>query len=409
MDDVGDARHPDWRGPSHGRLVLPSLMFSMFATYPASVVASLLLVDMGLAFGRPIGVMAQMMTISSTVALVSASALGALSVRFRAKMMLIAGLLFLSVSALGSGSAASLEMLFASYAMTGLGTSMVEPMISTLIAENFPVERRPKIIGWVNAGGGLSYTVGASAVGFIAGLCGWRMAFLGYVMILPLLAFTISYLGIPSLEREPRPSQIDLTEGLKSIFSNRSAVACLLGNLLASTMAVGIYFYSFSFLREIYQMTPGWTAIVFSAASVCFLLGSLVSGAFIDRLGRKTAVISSLLIFSLSTIIYTNFRYMLLGVAFTILGHLFGALRYSASASLSLEQVPYFRGSMMSMNSAAGYSGTALGTALGGLMLLSFDWSILGMVLGAIGIVGAGLYHAFASDPTRTSPDTKPT
>jgi len=406
---VGDVRYPDGRGHSHGRLILPSLIFSFFATYPASVVTSLLLIEMGLTFDRPIGVMAQMKTISSIVALLSASALGALSIRFKAKTLLLVGLLFLSVSALGSGSASSLETLFIFYAITGLGTSMVEPMVSTLIAEHFPVERRPKIVGWVNAGGGLSYIVGASAIGFIAGVWGWRMAFLGYAMILPLLAFLLSYLGLPSLDREPRTSQLNLTEGFKAILSNRSAVACLLGNFLASAMGMGIYFYSFSFLRESYQMTPGWTAIVFSTASVCFFLGSLVSGTFIDRLGRKTATISSLLLFSLSTILYTNLAYIWLGVALTILGHMFGALQYSASGSLSLEQVPRFRGSMMSINSAAGYSGVALGTALGGFMLISFNWSTLGMVLGAIGIVGAIIYHTFALDQTTTQPKTKST
>jgi predicted MFS family arabinose efflux permease len=400
-DEMDDVQIQDRQGRFHRRLVLPSLMFSMFATYPTTVVASLLLLDMGVTFNCPIGVIAQMTTISSMIALISASALGAFSFRFQPKTLLILGLLFLGVSAFGSGSATSLGALFASYALTGLGTSMVEPMISTLIADYFPADRRSRIIGWVTAGGGLSYTIGGSAVGLIAGLWGWRIAFLGYAMILPFIAVMIISLGIPSIKQETYAPQAKISEVFKSIFTNRSAVVCLLGNFLASAACIGLYVFSFSFLRENYQMTTGWAAIVFSMASICFFLGSLLSGAFIDRLGRRLALISSLLLIGLSIIAYTNLQYMVLGVAFAILGHLFSALRYSASLSLSLEQVPHFRGSMMSMNSAVGYAGMAVGTALGGFMLLLNDWRTFGVVFGTISFVGALLYYVYASDPTK--------
>lgn len=398
-NDRGEIRQ---ESPS-GRLVLLSLVFSAFATYPSSVVTSLLLIDIGLAFGHPVGVMAQMRTLSFIVAFLSALLMGALSVRFRPKTLLMVGLLFLSVSALGSGSALNIKMLFLFYAVTGLGTSMVEPMISTLVAERFPLEKRSRVIGWTGAGGGLSYIIGASAVGYIAGIGGWRLAFLGYALILPLFGILLSSKGITSINRQSPIDNVNLMEGFRAIFSNRSAGACLLGNLLASAMGQGIYLYSFSFLRERYMIPAGLVAIFFSAASVCFFLGSLVSGGFVDRFGRKTATVSGLLLFSLSTILYINLPSMWLGVTLAILGHLFAGLQYSASNSLSLEQVPRFRGSMMSMNSAAAYIGYALGTGVGGLVLLSFGWNLLGIVLGAIGIIGVGLYNFLASDPTASS------
>jgi MFS family permease len=384
---------------SAGKFVLPSLVFSIFATYPSSVVTSLLLIEIGLSFGYPVGVMAQMRTLSFGVAFLSALLMGALSVRFKPKTLLMAGLLFLGISALGTGSALNLEMLLLCYAISGLGTSMVEPMVSTLVAEHFPLRKRASVIGWTSAGGGLSYIIGASAVGYIAAVGGWRLAFLGYAMILPFLGLLLSFRGIPSSGQTVSVNDVNLIEGFKAISSRKSAVACLLGNLLASAMGMGIYFYSFSFLRERYMIPKGGASLIFSAASVCFFLGSLVSGRFVDRFGRKTATVAGLLLFSLSTVFCTNLPNMWLGVAFTIMGHLFAAIQYSASNSLSLEQVPGFRGSMMSINSAAAYMGYSLGTGVGGLVLLSFGWNILGIALGAMGIVGVGLYYFFASDP----------
>ena len=183
---------------SSGRFVLSSLIFSTFATYPMSIVSNLLLVEMGLAFGQPVGAMSPMRTLSYGLAFISALAMAAVSVRFKPKTLLLAGLLCLSVSALGSGGALNLPMLFTFFAVSGLGTSMVEPMISTLVAEHFPEEERPRVIGWIGAGGGLSFMVGGSAAGCIAILGGWRLAFLGYAMLLPLLGFILISRGIPS-------------------------------------------------------------------------------------------------------------------------------------------------------------------------------------------------------------------
>ena len=393
--DPDDAREE----ASSGRFVLPSLIFSTFATYPMSIVSNLLLIEIGLAFGQPVGAISQMRTLSYGLAFLSALAMGALSVRFKPKTLLLAGLLCLSVSALGSGAALNLPMLFTFFAISGLGTSMVEPMISTLIAEHFPEEERPKVIGWIGAGGGLSYMIGGSAIGYIAILGGWRLAFLGYAMLLPLLGFIIISRGIPSTGHESRPGGVDLTEGFRAISSSRSAAACLLGNLLASAAGQGIYVYSFSFLKEAHLTSPGWTAAIFTAASVCFFLGSLVCGWFVEKLGRKAVTVSALLLASLLTGLYANLPGLWVVVALILLGHFFLALQYSAASSLSLEQVPGFRGTMMSLHSAAAYMGYALGTGVGGLILLRSGWEMLSIVLGAICFVSA-VFYFLARDPT---------
>jgi MFS family permease len=385
---------------SSRRLVLPSLIFSAFATYPMSIVSNLLLVEMSLAFGQPVGVMSQMRTLSFVVGFLSALAMGALSVRFGPKALLLSGLLLLSMSAFGCGSALNLPMLFILFAISGLGTSMVEPMTSTLVAEHYPVDERPRVIGWIGAGGGLSYIVGGSAVGYIAILGGWRMAFLGYAMLLPLLGFIMISKGIPSASRGPRQNGVKLTEGFRVILSNKSAVACLLGNLLASAAGQGIYVYSFSFLKEVHLAPPGWTAAVFTTASVCFFLGSLVCGWLVERLGRKKVTASALLLASLFTGLYANLPGLGAVVVLIFLGHFFLAIQYSAASSLSLEQVPGFRGTMMSLNSASAYIGYALGTGVGGLVLLRFGWELLSIVLGAVFFTSVMIYY-LARDPTR--------
>ena len=397
---MSEGSDPGAGGGKRSHWVLPSLILSIFATYPSSVVSILLLVEIGLSFDQPVGVMAQIRTLGSVVGFLSAIAMGALSVRFKPKTLLLTGLLFLGLSALGSGMAPNVGVLFALYALTGIGTSMVEPMVNTLVAEHYPLGERSKVIGWMGAGGGLSYIIGGSVVGYIALTGGWRTAFLGYAMILPLIGLILSSRGIPSLARQGKKEEISILTGFRAIASNRSALACLLGNLLASAMGQGIYVFSLSYLKEVLLLSPGLASTIFSAASTCFLLGSLACGWVVGRLGRKRATVSSMLAFSVLTVLYPLLPGAWWAVALIMAGHLFAAVQYSASASLSLEQLPGARGSMMSVYSASSYIGYALGTSIGGLALLYSGWGTLGAALGGLGLVATAIYMVLARDPT---------
>jgi len=239
-------------------------MFAYFCSLPSLVLTSILLVDMGESFGQPVGVMAQMQTLSSLVGTLSAFAVGILCVRYNAKAILLAGLAVLGLSALGCGSAPTLSILLIFYALTGLGMAMVDPMVGALTADFFDVDERARVIGLTGAGGGLSYILGSLVIGYVASVSGWRTAFLGYAMVLPLLGALLSHMALPSTGKSPSGGG-GAIESFREIYSNRSAMACLLGNLLTSAMAQGIYVYSFSFLRERFMVAPGWTGVVSSA------------------------------------------------------------------------------------------------------------------------------------------------
>lgn len=71
--DPGDGKRSRW--------VLPSLLLSTFATYPSSVISTLLL-EIGLTFNQPVGVMAQMRTLGSVVGFLSALVIGVDHLRY---------------------------------------------------------------------------------------------------------------------------------------------------------------------------------------------------------------------------------------------------------------------------------------------------------------------------------------
>lgn len=193
-------------------------------------------------------------------------------------------------------------------------------------------------------------------------------------------------------------------EGFKEVFSNRSAVACLVGVVISSATWMGLVIYSASFYRQRFLLPTSWVAILISglALGLCPVFGSLLSGRFVNKFGRKRVTILGVFLLSLFTIAYTNVHIFPPSLVMTILGCFFGGVRYSASNSLTLEQVPRFRGTMMSINSAAVNMGLALGAGVGGLALLLYDYEAIGISLGAMGIAAAIIYQFLVIDPTKT-------
>ena len=126
-------------------------------------------------------------------------------------------------------------------------------------------------------------------------------------------------------------------------------------------------------------------------ASLTFLLGSFFCGSFTDRLGVKGALVASLGVALLSQAAYPYLP-LWLGAAVIIVGHFFFSLQYSAANTLVLEQVPEYRGSIMSLSSALSYLGYGVGTAVGGMALATAGWMSLNTVHCMIGAASFLLY-----------------
>jgi len=389
---------------SPGKLILPSLIFLSFASGLPALLVGLLLVDIGHTFGYPVGVTGQIRTVAMILGTIFALLMGILSVRFNHKSLLLTGLLFMSVSALGCGLAPIFAIMFVSYSMQGVGASMTGPMSYALVGEHFSRERRGGAIGWIVAAAALAYVIGSPVAGAVSGLWGWRMAFLGFVLPVLLLSLLLAAKGLPSVSsgHQPKASMRDYSEGFKGVFSNRSAVGCLVGSALSGAAWMAILIYAPSFHRQQFLLPTGVVSVIVVVAALCYVAGSLVSGQFVKRLGRKPLTVLAALVAGAFTILYTNLPDLWLSLATVFLSCLFAGMRMTASTNLTLEQVPRFRGTMMSINHATVALADALGSGIGGLAILMLGYGPMAAILGAMGIAAAVIFQFLAIDPTRT-------
>lgn len=379
--------------------LLTSLLLSNFSIYPASVLTSLLLIEMAASFNTSVGTVSQIRTVSSLLGFVSALVMSVLSIRYKSRDILLVGLAILALSAFGTAVSGSLLMLFLIYPLNGLASNMVFPMIISTVGENYVFEHRPKVVGWIGSSGGLSFMISAICVTALASTWGWRGSFILYVGLIPLAALFMVWRNIP------RPDSVmgdetSILGGVRAILSSRSACSSLAVSLIIGAASQSIYFFSFTYIREVFMLNRGATSLISSFSSLLFLLGSFFCGAAVDYLGLKAVSTWSLFLALISTFLYINLPFSL-SIASILAGHFFLALQYSANNTLFMEQLPEYRGSMMSLVSSISFLGYSFGTAIGGMLLVSSGWIFFDAVFGALTLSGLAILHFLVERPVK--------
>jgi predicted MFS family arabinose efflux permease len=383
------------------RLIIPSLVISRALTALPNLVTGLLLIDIGRTFNTPVGISGQIRTASSAISILFALSMGFLSIRYRHKPLLVTGLLIYGLSAVTCGLAPNFTLLLGTYAFNGLGFALVTPMVNTLIGELLPVEKRTSVIGYTVGAMALFYVTGSLLTSYIAELAGWRWAFMGLVFPVSALSLILALKAIPSIESRARMGASDVKAGFMAMLSNWSAVACMLGTALGITAWNFYLIYGASFWRQRYQLSTTFVSLAMIFSSLSYISGSLLSGRAVRRLGRKTLVIVSAFLLGLATIVATYPPTFWHSYVIGIIASFCAGLMITGFTSLTLEQIPRFRGTMMSVYSAATGLGQLICASLGGFLLLRYGYNVLGIGLGVAGVLSSLVIYAFAKDPTR--------
>jgi predicted MFS family arabinose efflux permease len=386
---------------SVSKLFLPSLVLAGFATQPPETILSLLLIDIAESFNTTVGTMGQIRTTAAVLTLISAVSMGVLSIKMRHKTLLLAGLVCFIVSGIGCSLARDFSTMLATYSLSGIGLAMVSPMAFALIGRHVPLEKRANATGFFIAGNASSFMVGGPVLSYLTRIGGWRYAFLFYMLPIALAGAVLSWFGVPSEDSPPSSSGSgSYMDGVNTLLSNRSVLACLLGGLLAKATWQGVISYGVSFYRDRFQLSRGWASLVLSGIALAFIVGVLGSGRLINRLGRKTVTFYSFLSTGVFSVFYMNLPMFTVSVVVILVMSLMSGFRRNAGQSLSLEQVPRYRGSMMSLSTAGDSLGSALGAGLGGLILTTGGYWRVGLVLGLLGVFSSLIIRFYAVDPT---------
>lgn len=212
--------------------------------------------------------------------------------------------------------------------------------------------------------------------------------------------------GVPSFSiqnKHPSGSTKRYWEGIKEVLSNHSAMACVMGRAFQSAAVMAVILYGATFYRKHFGVPLGYTTLIFTVSAGLAALGTQISGRIlVNRIGRKPVTVIMAFFYGVFIISFLNMPHPWLAIMVQWFAGFSSGIVYTATSSLTMEQVPRFRGSMMSIDMAATEGGGALGAGVGGLALLLWGFGGVGLALGSMSIIASLLYLLFVSDPSNT-------
>jgi predicted MFS family arabinose efflux permease len=385
-------------GEKNERGLMPSLGFTTFVQQMPGIVSGLLLIEIADTYGVSVGLMGQMRTTAASLGILMALGMGFLSVKYSYRRLLLFGVLIVAVSCIGCSISPSYEVMLLFYALLGVGGSMAGPMISSLIGEHLPQERRAGAVGLINGAAAFAYLVGSPSIAFISDLYDWETSFRFFVVPLIVAALLVDILFIPRTERRTFVNLGDILGGYRAVFKDRSAQACLLAVVFSSGIWSSYLTYSASFIREVFLFPKFFTSLSTIVGATCFIAGSLSSGRLVGRLGLRGLVSGACIPSGFLILLYLNASNLWAALLIGYLASYCNGVLLSSIGALNLEQVPAFRGTMMSLGAAASSLGSAIGIGCVGWLIIWGGYGVSGFYMLAVGLIAAIIYRFFVSD-----------
>jgi predicted MFS family arabinose efflux permease len=398
-------------GPTSPKIIfVMALLVAVFAAAVIDVILPINIVDIAATFGVLPGTVGQLNSIIAITSVVTALLLAAFGARFKYKTLVMIGVSFIAVCAIGLFLAPSFPMVQLIVLLNGAGSVLIVVTSQTFIGNSYPLEKKAKAIGWIAATGTLANAVGAPIVGFMTGIGSWRSSLIWFMLPTAVVSLIFVFLAFPYNPPEPQMNikKEPFMKGFKQVLTNKSAVACLTSAFLGSAFVFGGVVFEVTFLRQVFLVSPSLAALVGTLVGTAFItVGALVGGQVVNRVGRKRLAVAASFLAGL---------FMLLSFFMQDLG-IFLALRWTASflvgillaaaSNLTLEQVPMLRGTTMSLASAFSGIGTALGVTLAGAVLnlyidATMGFQALGLTIGVLASADALVLLFVAKEPIRT-------
>ena len=388
-------------------LLVPAMIITTAAVSASSGILTLFTVEIADIFQVSLGVASQLSTINYVGEFVFALLMGVLAVRFKYKPLIMVGVLFVIVSAVGSFLAPDFVTMQIFFAMEGVGTIIFSIMALTLFGDVFPPKKRAKAVSYIAAALWATALINFPLSGFIANIAGWRFNFILNVLPISLTGLFLAFLAVPSKPHIQKTSTSNVTyiESFHKILMDKSATACLVGSIL-STAGVQIGLFAVLFYRQRFSMSTDSMVLLNMGMILFFIIGSFAAGRLTNRFGAKPIAVIGTLLTGFFTMIFFLIPNIWGALFFDILHVWFAAIATPAYLCLALAQVPKFRGTMMSLNSATGSLAKMVAPAVGGaLLVLTLDsYEAVGLALGGMSVAAGIILFFLAKDPTRVQP-----
>ncbi|MEU9708067.1 MFS transporter [Streptomyces sp. NPDC047967] len=313
---------------------------------------------------------------------------GAMSDRLGRRRILCTGLVIFALANVLTGLGGDFTVILISRAVAGLGSAMIMPSVYAMIAENFPFERRGKIMGIVVAGLLSSTVLGVPLGAYLAYLMNWRAAFVA-VAFVAVAVYLMVLVRLPAMapkdpqERAGNPVASYL--GMIRRAVTTPALLCVLGStLLWSAALYGMFSNIGVFFSERFDFNEAQTGFAIMGSGAGSMAGALLGGRIADRLGKRRVLVAAALVAAagVSAVPLIGEHLVPVLIVFILWGTAVGVGQPVLNTLVS-ELRPEMRGTALALNGSAQYAGMMLATSIAAALLQgSFSFTTVGVLCG---------------------------
>jgi predicted MFS family arabinose efflux permease len=325
----------------------------------------------------------------------SALVAGPISDRVGRRKILLVGTAWMVVALGLHALATSFGALLAVRAAAGMAGGILAGASVAYVGDYFPYERRGRANGWVMSGFALGQVAGIPIGTLLGGRLGFRVPFVGFAVML-LLAWLLIWRFLPA-----PPVALARELGLGSAFrkyralllrpDTRAAAAMYLLTFVGVSLHIA---YLPSWLEQQFVADADQIASLFLVGGAAATVTNPLAGRLSDRYGRKILILAAAALFALASA-STPYLVRSFAVAYPVFFFTMVAasLRIPPTQSLVSGLVPAEeRGSLLSLGSALGQGGFALGGALAGLLFerlgyAACTWAATASILATAAVV----------------------
>jgi predicted MFS family arabinose efflux permease len=338
----------------------------------------------------------QLLTVYAVAYALLSPLLVALTGNVGRRRVMAAGFAMFALAALVSALAPDLATLNAARVVAAAGAGIFTPLSAAVAASLTPEHQRAKVLAAVFFGLTLAQVAGVPASSWVAYTFGWRWAF-WLVVALSLPCLWLIWTRVPAgLKFQP----VTLRDLRDVVGEGRLMLA-----IAFTATFIGAQYVLFTYIAPLLSATMGFSrdgiALVLMISGFGAVAGNIMGGYLSDRFGWRITLTGLCLaqmclmpVFSLLPLAQP----VLMGFVFlwAMCGWSFMAAQQVRLIGLAGHRAPV----VLALNAALLYCGAAIGSAVGGAMILGFGITSLGITAG----IGAAIALAHLTLSARLGP-----
>lgn len=274
----------------HGRgMMISILSLSLLTVMAGAAVAPALQVISAYFSDVPQGLVQMIISVPAVFIVLTNLFFAKLCARFRAKTLLLSGLVLYVAGGCVAGAFSNIYAVLAARALVGIGVGIIMPLSTGLLAFYYDKEQQDALMGYSSAMNLLGGSVATLLAGVLSAFS-WRASFLVYLMGLISVVLVIAFLPNERIAGEERRDSGKPSESFRSLFSQNYPYVIAMFLLMFTFFA-----YPANFAIETAKsgvIPQSAVAVIMAGMDAFGFAGGILYGRLHKRAGNATGLIA---------------------------------------------------------------------------------------------------------------------